>query len=287
MYLGNSKVLLVNSNFKKLKNKVNLIFTSPPFPLNSKKAYGNLTGKNYSSWLASFAYIFNYLLTPDGSLVVELGNAWVKGSPTMSLLPLESLLKLKKEGEFHLCQEFIWHNPSRLPSPIQWVNVERIRVKDSFSRFWWLSSSERPKADNRNVLKEYSESMKKLLVTQTYNSGRRPSEHNIGKKSFLKDNKGAIPANVLIHPNTSSKDKYLDHCKENNIRYHPARMPRVIAEFFIKLLTSKGDLVLDPFAGSNITGYVAEDLHRRWRSIECDEIYASSSRARFPNSWLL
>lgn len=287
MYRGNSQDVLENSNFRKLKNKVNLIFTSPPFPLNKKKAYGNLTGKNYSSWLASFADIFHYLLTPDGSLVIELGNAWVKGSPTMSLLPLEALLELKKEGKFHLCQEFIWHNPSRLPSPIQWVNIERIRVKDSFSRFWWLSPSERPKADNRNVLKEYSESMKKLLVTQTYSSGRRPSEHIIGKESFLKNNKGAIPANVLIHPNTSSKDEYLDYCNENNIKYHPARMPRAIAEFFIKLLTSKGDLVLDPFAGSNITGYVAEDLHRRWRSIEIDEIYVSSSRARFPNSWLL
>lgn len=73
--------------------------------------------------------------------------------------------------------------PARLPSPAQWVTVERIRVKDAFTRVWWMSSNPRPKADNRRVLREYSESMKKLLDTGKYNAGRRPSEHHIGNTS--------------------------------------------------------------------------------------------------------
>jgi len=286
-YLGDSQTLRKTPLYNKLKGRCDLIFTSPPFPLNKKKAYGNLTGDNYKKWLSGFGPIFSELLSPTGSLVIELGNAWVSKSPTMSTLPLESLLKLKESGGFHLCQEFIWNNTTRLPSPAQWVNIERIRVKDSFTRLWWLSNVKKPKANNRNVLVEYSKAMKKLLKTQKYNSGIRPSEHNIGKKSFLTDHGGAIPSNVLSIPNTSNHDSYLKYCRENSIKYHPARMPSLLAEFFIKFLTDPGDLVLDPFAGSNVTSYVAENLGRRWRSIEKDQNYAYASKSRFPTSWFI
>ncbi|MHA1227169.1 MAG: DNA-methyltransferase [Candidatus Hodarchaeales archaeon] len=287
LYLGDAYDMLEAKWFKPLKHKFTLIFTSPPFPLNKKKAYGNLNGQEYIDWLSGFADIFKELLKPEGSLVVELGNAWVPGSPTMSLLPIESLIELKKKGDFHLCQEFIYHNTTRLPSPAQWVNVERIRVKDAFTRLWWLSPSEKPKANNKHVLNEYSPSMKRLLKNKKYNPGKRPSEHRIGEKSFLKDNKGSIPSNVISIPNTISSGPYLNYCRENNIKYHPARMPLDLAEFFIKFLTEPDDLVLDPFAGSNVTGYVAEELGRRWRSIEKKEVYALSSKSRFSNAWFI
>ena len=287
LYYGDSKDLLSSKWFKPLQNKINLIFTSPPFPLNKKKAYGNLTGQEYIDWLSEFGNIFKKLLSPDGSLVIEIGNAWEKGQPTMSLLPIESLIQLKKKGNFHLCQEFIWFNPARLPSPAQWVNIERIRVKDSFTRLWWLSLVTKPKSDNRKVLVEYSSSMKHLLKNKTYNSGIRPSEHRIGNTSFLKDNGGAIPPNVLTISNTISNDPYLKFCKENGFQYHPARMPIELAKFFIKFLTEKSDLVLDPFAGSNVTGYSAEILGRRWRSIEKNLEYATSSKSRFKSAWFL
>jgi len=287
LYLGDSKDILKAKWLKTYRKKIQLIFTSPPFPLSQKKAYGNLDGQDYIDWLSDFGKIFKEMLAPNGSLIIEIGNAWVKGSPTMSLLPIESLIELKKKGNFHLCQEFICYNPSRLPSPVQWVNVERIRVKDSFTRLWWLSTSTRPKADNRNVLVEYSASMKRLLKNKRYNYGLRPSEHRIGKESFLKNNNGAIPSNVLVIPNTMSNDPYLKYCKDTNIKNHPARMPIELAKFFINFLTDKEDIVLDPFAGSNITGYAAEILNRRWRSIEKELVFALSSKSRFPNSWLL
>ena len=279
LFHGDSQQLLEKS--LGFEEKVNLIFTSPPFPLNKKKAYGNLTGQEYIDWLSGFGEIFSKLLTPDGSIVIEIGNAWEKGFPTMSLLPIETLIEFKKKGDFHLCQEFIWNNPARLPSPAQWVNVERIRVKDAFTRLWWLSKTPKPKANNRNVLVEYSSSMKRLLKKQSYNAGRRPSEHNIGEKSFLKDNKGAIPSNVITLSNTNSSDPYLKYCKEKGFKYHPARMPINLAKFFIKFLTAENDLVLDPFAGSNVTGYAAESLSRRWIGVEKDLEYATSSICRF------
>jgi len=287
VYSGNSEKILEANVFKKLKKKVNLIFTSPPFPLNKKKSYGNYTGAKYIDWLSKFGPIFKELLANDGSLVIELGNAWEPGSPTQSLLPLKSLMKLKEKGELFLCQEFIWFNTTKLPTPAQWVNVERIRVKDAFTRLWWMSLSERPKANNRDILIEYSDSMKKLLRHSKYNFGKRPSGHNINENSFLKNNEGAIPSNVLPIPHTDSYDPYLEYCKQNRIPYHPARMPPKLAAFFINFLTDVGDLVLDPFAGSNVTGFVAEKYGRRWRSVEIDETYALSSHARFNNSWFL
>ncbi len=265
----------------KYSNKINLIFTSPPFPLNRKKKYGNLQGEDYINWLSSLSKKFKNLLTEDGSIVIELGNSWEPQKPVMSILSIKALLNFLENGDYNLCQQFIWYNIAKLPSPAQWVNVERIRVKDSFTNIWWMGKNEKPKANNRNVLKEYSSSMKKLLKNQKYNSGLRPSEHFIGDKSFLKNNNGAIPSNVLISANTTSNSSYQKYCKKNGYQLHPARMPADIPFFFIKFLTEPGDLILDPFAGSNTTGSVAEELNRNWIAIEPNEEYIEGSKGRF------
>ena len=264
-----------------LKHKVDLIFTSPPFPLNRKKKYGNLKGDAYVDWLAGFADTFKSLLKPKGSIVIELGNAWEPGKPAMSTLALEALLGLLERGNFSLCQQFVWHNPARLPSPAQWVNVERIRLKDAYTNLWWMSRSDRPYADNRKVLVEYSNSMKDLLAKQKYNIGKRPSQHNIGAKSFLKNNAGAIPSNVITLANTHSNSDYQEFCRTEKLQPHPARMPSALAEFFIKFLTKPKMLVLDPFAGSNTTGAAAEKLERRWIAIEPQDDYIAGSVGRF------
>jgi site-specific DNA-methyltransferase (cytosine-N4-specific) len=283
MYQGRCEEILASKPLHSLLGKVDLIFTSPPFPLNRKKKYDNLQGADYTTWLKNLAPLFKKFLKPTGSIVMEVGNSWEPGKPVMSTLALESLLAFLREGKLNLCQQFVWHNPARLPSPAQWVTIERIRLKDSFTHFWWMSPSERPKADNRRVLVEYSKSMKKLLKSQKYNSGRRPSEHHIGETSFLTNNHGAIPSSVLQMSNTQATTNYQNHCRTNKIEPHPARMPIGLAQFFIKFLTEHGDTVLDPFAGSNTTGDAAETLKRKWISIEANGDYISGSRGRFPS----
>ena len=162
MYHGKCEEVLTNY-IKNGGKPVNLIFTSPPFPLNRAKKYGNMTGDEYLAWLKDLASLFSSILADDGSIVIELGNAWEQGFPIQSTLPMEALLAFKNAGNFYLCQEFIHYNPARLPSPIEWVNKKRVRVKDSFTRIWWLSKTPHPKANNRNVLVPYSKQMKKLL----------------------------------------------------------------------------------------------------------------------------
>lgn len=276
-YRGSSELFLRSKIAKSIKGKVQLIFTSPPFPLNRKKKYGNLEGEDYINWLISFGPYMRDLLTPDGSIVIELGNAWEPGKPVMSTLSLRTLLSFLDSTDLQLCQQFICYNPARLPSPAQWVNVERIRVKDSYTHVWWMAPSDRPKANNRQVLREYSNSMKKLLASSEYNSGKRPSEHNIGEKSFLTNNNGAIPSNVLTFANTRATDPYQRYCIKRKLPIHPARMPLGLPEFFIQLTTDVTDLVFDPFAGSNITGAIAEKLERNWVSVEIDSDYVAGS----------
>lgn len=280
MYHGTAEDFLKSSTARRFRKKVGLIFTSPPFPLNKKKKYGNQQGQQYVDWLASFAPAFKEILKPDGSIVVEVGNAWEPGKPFMSTLAVKSLIALQEAGNFNLCQQFICHNPARLPTPAQWVNVERIRVKDSFTHVWWMSPGE-PKPSNRRVLTPYSAAMKGLLVKKKYNAGNRHSEHHIGAKSFLTNNGGAIPSNVLTMANTVSNEPYLKFCKDEGIRPHPARMQSALPEFFIRFLTGRNALVLDPFGGSNTTGAAAQRLKRRWMSVELNRDYISASRGRF------
>ncbi len=284
MVQGKAEDILNSEAAKKYHKKVQLIFTSPPFPLNRKKKYGNEQGEEYIKWFANFAQIFKKFLKDDGSVVIEMGNAWEPGKPEMSTLALRALLEFLDKGKFHLCQQFICHNPARLPSPAQWVNVDRIRVKDSFTHIWWMSPSVRPHADNRKILKEYSPSMLKLLSSQKYNSGARPSEHHIGKTSFLTNNNGAIPSNVLTFSNTVASDSYQRYCREKGLQSHPARMPAGLPDFFIKFLTNQKNLVIDPFGGSNTTGAIAERLKRRWISIEPQEEYILGFKGRFNSS---
>lgn len=284
MYLGDCEQIISKYISSEKYRRINLIFTSPPFPLNRAKRYGNMTGEEYIEWFSGLAPLFRDILADDGSIVIEMGNAWESGMPVHSTLPIETLLKFKEKGGLYLCQEFIHYNPSALPAPIEWVNKKRVRVKDAFTRIWWMSKTPNPSADNRQVLEQYSRQMQKLIKRKTYNAGRRPSEHVIGEKSFMTDNGGAIPANVIIAANTASQGSYFKYCKKNGFDIHPARMPRDIPEFFIKFLTKEKDLVLDPFAGSNMTGAAAEQMNRNWISIEINQNYANGSKGRFENT---
>jgi site-specific DNA-methyltransferase (cytosine-N4-specific) len=261
-------------------NSINLICTSPPFALTREKAYGNEKQRDYVEWFVEFADHFKRVLTSDGSLVIDIGGSWIPGSPTRSIYHFELLVTLVRDLGFHLAEEFYLFNRAKLPTPAQWVTIERIRVKDAVNPIWWLSKTDRPIANNRHVLKPYSDAHRKLIEGAAYNSGVRPSGHVISN-NFGQDNGGAIPPNLLEVANTSSNDPYNRYCNANGISKHPARFPREVPEFFIKFLTEPGHLVLDPFAGSNMTGALAEELGRKWLAYERDPDYLAGSVGRF------
>lgn len=268
-------------------NSVDLIATSPPFGLVRKKEYGNVDASDYVQWFKPFGRLFKKLLKDSGSLVIDIGGSWVKGQPTRSLYHFKLLIMLCEDLGFHLAQEFYWWNPSKLPTPAEWVTIRRIRVKDAVNCIWWLSPSPYPKASNKRVLQPYSDSMEDLLQNG-YKAKKRPSGHNISRK-FKVRHKGAIPPNLIALANTESNSYYLRYCEDNDIKPHPARFPSEIPEYFIRMLTEQGDLVVDPFAGSCVTARVAETLERRWVCVDNEEEYLRGALGRFdpandPNS---
>lgn len=261
---------------------VDLAITSPPFALQRQKEYGNESQDEYVDWLASFAAILRSKLKETGSFVLDIGGAYERKVPVRSLYNFKVAIKLVEELGFYLAQEFFWFNPSKLPSPIEWVNKRKIRVKDAVNMVWWFSKSPYPKADVTKVLVPYSERMKKLLEDREkyYRPKERPSGHDISEK-FAIDNGGAIPPNLLQIPNSESNSWYLRCCKAAGVKAHPARFPTRLPAFFIQFLTDKNDLVLDFFAGSNATGEAAEQLERRWLAFELNPEYVAASAFRF------
>lgn len=215
---------------------------------------------------------------------------------------------------WHLAQELYWYNPAKLPTPAEWVTIRRIRVKDALNTVWWLRPTDYVdekggKVSNRKVLKPYSDAQKNLMENG-YNKGRRPSDHD-PSDVWGKENDGAIPpnlledrdfeleagdsvfttapeddprepVNVISASNTASNTPYHQLCTAHGIERHPARFPRDLPEFAIKLTTDEGDVVLDPFAGSNMTGKEAQRAGRQWIAFDMEEKYLKGSIFRFP-----
>jgi len=277
-YLGDALDVMRNLR----SNTVDLIMTSPPFALQRKKKYGNKEPNEYVKWFIPFAEEFKRILSTKGSLVIHIGGSWVKGKPLKNFYQYELLVKLCAELDFCLAQDLYWFNRAKLPGPAQWVTINRWRLKDAVDQIFWLSKTPYPKADNRKVLKEYSNAMKELLSDRNYYKPNvsRPSEHRISDK-FYNSHNGAIHPNFFQYSNTDSQSKYIRLCRKYGIKPNPARYPIALPEFFINFLTNSGNKVLDPFAGSNATGEAAEKLGRRWISIEMELKYVQGSMLRF------
>ncbi len=277
-YCGDSLELLADRS----DGSVDLVMTSPPFALQRQKDYGNPDQAEYVDWLARFGRLVYTKLKDSGSFVLDLGGAYRKGVPARSLYNFRVLLRFCDELGFFLAEDFYWFNPSRLPSPIEWVNKRKMRVKDSVNTVWWFSKTEWPKANVSRVLTEYSDRMRRLLADpgSFYSPKKRPSGHDISA-GFGTDNGGAIPSNLLSIPNSESNSAYLAACKALNIRAHPARFPPKLPEFFIRFLTDPNDVVVDIFAGSNTTGMVAEAESRKWLAFDEELEYLATSVFRF------
>ena len=277
-YCGDSLDLLTRMP----EGSVNLVVSSPPFALQRQKAYGNKDQEEYIEWLSEFAKLVHRALRDDGSFVLDLGGAYRKGVPVRSLYNFRIPIHFCDDLGFFLAEDFYWFNPSKLPSPIEWVNKRKLRAKDSVNTVWWFSKTEWPKASVSNVLTEYSARMRKLLEDPEgfYAAKKRPSGHDISM-AFSTDNGGAIPSNLLHLPNTESNSLYLKGCKLVGVAGHPARFPAKLPEFFIRFLTDPGDLVVDIFAGSNTTGAVAETEGRQWLAFDERRDYLAASSFRF------
>lgn len=261
---------------------VDLWMTSPPYDLIAKKAYGNLQGNDYLSWCTDVVGLMAEKTASSGSIVMNMGDGWIKGEPCQSLYQERLLIRLVDELGLNLCQRFEWYNPAPNSFPSQWVGVTKVRAKQALQRVWWLSPSKRPKADMNKVREEYSDRQKRLIEQGAADVGqRRPGGAIVNQARCATDNGGRIPHNLIVAANTRSSGAYFDHCRREGLPAHPARFPEELPRFFIKALTDEGDLVADGMAGSGVTAQEAEGLGRRWITIDRVLEYVLGSAGRF------
>ncbi|MBK8517413.1 MAG: site-specific DNA-methyltransferase [Saprospiraceae bacterium] len=251
---GDSKEIL-----KKISsNSVDLIFTSPPYADQRQSTYGGIPPEKYVDWFMPISIELLRVLKPSGTFILNIKEKVVSGE--RSTYVMELILAMKKQG-WYWTEEFIWHKKNSYPG--KWPN----RFRDSWERLLQFNKDKKfhmyqdevmvPMGDwAKSRLKNLSE-VDKIRDVSKVGSGFGKNISN-----WLKREK-AYPTNVL-HLAT-----------ECNNKNHSAAFPEELPEWFIKLFTKSGDLVLDPFMGSGTTNFVAQRMSRNSIGIEILEEYCN------------
>lgn len=266
---------------------VSLVVTSPPYGLAKSKEYEVSKADDNVEWLLSLADSWKNLLTDDGTLLLNVGPAWLgHGIVGQSTWRQELVFRLVKELGYTFAQTMYWNSPSKLPSPAQFVTIKRVRITESVEEiFAFTKSPTESRWNNRRVLVPYSDAMKRVLAAGgERKSMTRPSGHQLAAGAFGVDNGGAIPKNLITLSHTDSNSRYRRHCREAGLPAHPAMFPEGLAEFLIKLTTEEQDVVFDPFGGALTVGAVCERLNRRWISSERSLTYLAGAGVRLQDA---
>jgi DNA modification methylase len=265
------------------KGSCQLVFSSPEYPLVKQKIYGNRSSAEWVDWMLRLCEGWRELLTPTGSIMLNVGPTWLPGKAQQSLHVERLLIKLEDELGLSLCQRLDWNSPNRLGA-LEWVGIRRIRVRSTVEPILWLSPDpNRAFASNRAVLTPYSKSMQRAIDNPHDGIKKRPSGYTFGPSSFV-DNGGAIPSSLITASNSDSGSAYRRAERAAGRTPHPATMPEAVSEFCVSLTTEKDDLVYEPFAGSATTPAVCERLERNWIASERSREFIRSAAIRFSSA---
>lgn len=244
------------------ENSVDLVFTSPPYADSRRHTYGGIAPSKYVEWFLPISAELLRVLKPDGSFVLNIKERVVDGERHTYVIQL--ILAMREQG-WLWTEEYIWHKKNCYPG--KWSN----RFRDSWERLLHFSKNKKFKMYQNAVMVptgDWAQSRLKKLSRVDMKRDESKVRSGFGKNvSNWIGREKAYPANVL-HLATE--------CANRN---HSATFPRALPDWFIKLFTRPGDLVLDPFSGSGTTALVAADLNRHFIGIEIRADYARLSRA--------
>lgn len=237
-------------------NCVDLIFTSPPYADQRKNTYGGVHTDDYVAWFLPRSEQFLRVLKPSGTFVLNIKEKVANGE--RSIYVLELILEMRKQGWFWT-EEFIWHKKNSYPG--KWPN----RFRDAWERLLQFNKSKKIAMYQETVMVpmgDWAKSrLRKLSLTdQTRDNSKVGSGFGKNISNWV-DRDMAYPSNVL-HLATE--------CSNKN---HSAAFPEELPEWFIKLFTQSGDVVLDPFMGSGTTIQVANRMGRHSIGIDIMEEY--------------
>jgi len=117
-------------------------------------------------------------------------------------------------------------------------------------------------------------------LSTNHTKGTNQVNHRFGTR-FSRNNGAAIPPNLIALPSVANKNPYIRYCGKKGLSAHPTPFPSELPEYFVRMLTDPGDIVIDPFGGSCTTGEVCEKLNRRWQCIDLSEDYLKGAVGRF------
>lgn len=239
-----------------LREKVDLIVTSPPYADARKKHYESIHPDEFPDWFATFHASLWEVLKPKGSLVINIKDKVVDG--VRHRYVWRTIEKLSSLG-WYAIDDYIWHKTN--PMPGFW----EARLRDGWEYCFHLAKTRAPYMNQAAVkvpMGNWAEA--RLANLNGKSATRHNSENNSGFGRDLRKwigKKGVLPSNVLSLPLVG---------KNYN---HPAVFPVALPAFFIKLFSPQDGLVVDPFGGSGSTGVAALQLGRSSVLVDMNEHY--------------
>ncbi len=243
-------------------NTFDLIVTSPPYADKRKNTYGGIAAQKYVEWFLPRSEQFLRVLKPTGTFILNIKEKAENGE--RHTFVLELILALRKQG-WIWTEEFIWHKKNCYPG--KWPN----RFRDAWERCLQFNKTRHFKMNQESVMVPMGNWREARLKTLGKNDVIRFDSQvrsGFGKNiaNWIGRDK-AYPTNVL-HLATE--------CGNKN---HSAAFPQELPEWFIKLFTDEGDLILDPFVGSGTTCKVAHELRRNSVGIDIVRLYCEIANA--------
>ena len=241
---------------------VDLIVTSPPYADARKHTYGGVSPDDYVGWFSERAEQMHRILKPSGSFVLNIKEKAVDGERHPYVLDL--ILAMKREVGFRWVEEYIWHKTTAAPG--KW----KYRFRDSWERIIHFSKTKDLKMRQDAVrvpIGDWTDARLRNMSRRDKTRQESATNSKIGRRISAWEGKESVyPTNVLHRPPI---------CHNTG---HSAAFPEWLPEFFIKLFTDEGDVVLDPFVGSGTTFRVASQLQRIPIGIEIDPNHAREAK---------
>ena len=253
---------------------VQALFTSPLFPLCTPlKSYGTMEPGDWLHWMLDLMHRWLPLMRQDGTICVHLGSAvYFRGVPAISSYRERFVIGAVDQLGLHRQPDLYWEKPNRFPN-LEWGAKRGMHPRPTVDPIYLFSPSAQPfmAAGSMRVDRE-------VPARPGGAPGRRPSGLDIGKREFGKG-LSTFPS-ALITAGSPGTERWRKRLSTEGLPAHPCPMPIAVPRFAIQMTTRPGDLVLDPFFGSGITGAAAEELGRRWVGIDHHRLLLEGAAVR-------